>query len=361
MAWGSQEAWLRPRSYHKVRNKILVVSSLKRPLLRFVSPTSEQVVPPDIPDEVSNEWAEMPDVQGDIFHFTEVEDEVVEGDLDNIILDPAVVHGVDQGEHLEDEDAARDDAAAMGLHDADTDEEGLMGIEGGQVGEGLGGAVGGQGDLPMEPPHPAVDPQHEGWLYWVGWLASRFVYRFQELNLGEPTSLYTTSARSGQAPPLWINAISQGGLTVPSESFLAMIKRFEVIFKSIHGEELSYEKWAIDRVTNRIRDLYPDDPLPIIKAYAKGRFYLRLRYLNFCRREMISQERAKKKQAKKANQAELQGLIPPNPQQAPQASAQASPTQPGPSRSVANASTSADRRNLRKNKENASSKGGGKR
>ena len=333
-------------------------------------PTAEQARTGEIPDDFSNEWPEVPDVDGDIFDVTDDPEEESGDDLEasDIVLDPSVIYGVEQGEELEDEDAIREEAAAMGFHDVSdefcSDEEDADSVDM-EVGEGAGGAMGGQGDdLTMEPAPPEVDPQHEGWVYWVGWLASRYRYRYRELDLGEPTSQYTTSGRGGRAPPIWINSISQGGLTVPSDSFLSMIESFEVVFKSIHGEELSYEKGAIDRVVNKIRDLYPDKPLPIVKSYARGRFYLRLRYLNFCRREIIAQEKLSKKLAKEAKQAALQGAEPSQSESGQQEPAPTGPTQsepqdPADPQRLGNMSTSADRRQRRKNQE-WRSMGGGK-
>ena len=98
----------------------------------------------------------------------------------------------------------------------------------------------------------------------------------------------------------YLNAISLGGLTVPSESFRQLMEDYERIFVSIHGDTLSYEPKAITRVREKIKLEYRDAPDDLVRAFATGRVHLRIKFLNFLQREEDAAERAKKKRDKEA-------------------------------------------------------------
>ena len=93
-----------------------------------------------------------------------------------------------------------------------------------------------------------------------------------------------------------------GGLTVASDDFMALMRSFEVEFSAIHGETLSYHPGAIKKVEERIQANHPDVGFPIVRAYCRGRVFLRLRFLNFRRKEIIAEEKRLKNQAKQSQE-----------------------------------------------------------
>ena len=78
------------------------------------------------------------------------------------------------------------------------------------------------------------------------------------------------------------------------------MEAFERVFTAVHGETLSYERGAIGRVQRRIAELYPNSPSSLVRTFARGRVFLRIKFLNFLRHEEEAAERVKKKAAKAA-------------------------------------------------------------
>ena len=221
---------------------------------------------------------------GNIFSVTEAHDEEEDRLDTNILTEPSVV----SGEDVENEDAMNEQ-----------DEE-MLDIGNGASGEaGDGVDLAGQGPQPFES-QPEIDVQLEGLKYWVGWLASRFTYRYRELNLGRPTSSYVDP---GSQPPAWINRISMGGLTVASDEFMALVGEFEKDFVAVHGNTLSFdETGAIKKVEDQIRTNHPEVGFQLIKAFSRGRVFLRQRFLNFRRKEINAEEKRLKNRHKRVTE-----------------------------------------------------------
>ena len=258
-------------------------------------------------------------------------------------------------EQLADEDAIAEEADYLAEH-VDDEMVGSSGDEGEAAGAVDGGAGDGQGEggqaeaaaegQASDPVDSATILRREGWIYWVGYLANKFRYRHKDLNLGLPTSQYRERFGEDAVPP-YLNSISMGGLTVPSTSFLELIESFEKAFHAVHGDELSYEPHAITKVRERIHLEFPRAPADIVRTYARGRVFLRIKYLNFLRHEAEAAERAEKKRRKEAEAAKCRaedeaGL-------GPRGGGQAGPSNTG--ARARGAPASAARRNARKNTE----------
>ena len=76
--------------------------------------------------------------------------------------------------------------------------------------------------------------------------------------------------------------MSYGGLTWPSPQFLDLLKGFEAVFHEMHKDDLDYEKNVIDRLRYKITELYPTIPKDLVRTYARGRSFLRMRYIINC-------------------------------------------------------------------------------
>lgn len=282
-------------------------------------------------NDVDGDLERAPDVSGNIFEVSDVSAEEQDLDQENsaVFVDSATYNQDEEKrttQQMADEDAIAEEALYL-AHEFDDevlelsdDESGAVEMGGGAgdtQGEGGQAEAMEEGEVPefdgevanpIDPAIPAIDLAREGWIYWVGYLANKFRYRHRELNLGLPTSQYRERYGAAAVPP-YLNAISLGGLTVPSDSFRELIEGFERVFVSIHGETLSYESGAISRVRDRIAELYPNAPPAIVRAFARGRLFLRIKFLNFVRHEEEAAERAKKKKDKAAAAAEA-GLNP---------------------------------------------------
>ena len=99
--------------------------------------------------------------------------------------------------------------------------------------------------------------------------------------------------------PQWLGGLSKGGLTVPSLAFKALVAQFEQVFHDLHGQSLSYEKPIVRTTREAIMARVPEAQQwpDVVKTYARSRFFLRLRYLNFLRKEALAEARAKKRKA----------------------------------------------------------------
>ena len=78
----------------------------------------------------------------------------------------------------------------------------------------------------------------------------------------------------------WINALSKGGLVVPSEDFVSKVYHLEKIFQSVHGSEVLSECNVIKKLANLYIRAVPSVPSEVLKKFAKTRTFIRLKYLN---------------------------------------------------------------------------------
>ena len=159
-----------------------------------------------------------------------------------------------------------------------------------------------------------TNPQTEGYLYWAGWLANKFRYKYRNDNFGLPTAELDRMdyTREFGEVPAWIGALSKGGLTVPSKSFKKLLEKFELVFRDLHGDTLSYEKGIVctlrETILARVQEAknMPD----LVRTYARSRFFLRLRHLNFLRKERLAEKKKERMAKKRAKQAAATGPKP---------------------------------------------------
>ena len=159
-----------------------------------------------------------------------------------------------------------------------------------------------------------TNPQTEGYLYWAGWLANKFRYKYRNDNFGLPTAELDRMdyTREFGEVPAWIGALSKGGLTVPSKSFKKLLEKFELVFRDLHGDTLSYEKGIVCTLRETILARVPEAKnMPdVVRTYARSRFFLRLRHLNFLRKERLAEKKKERMAKKRAKQAAAAGPKP---------------------------------------------------
>lgn len=98
----------------------------------------------------------------------------------------------------------------------------------------------------------------------------------------------------------WVNQLSFGGLTKPSNKFLNVMVELEKQFISIHGESFLKEPNILKNLIKRLNDRYKEVPIEVIKLYAKTRIHIRCKYLN-----KVAKEQAILKAAEKQIQLKL--------------------------------------------------------
>ena len=236
----------------------------------------------------------MPDVHGDFLEpFGDDEDPDAPSD-DMVIDEPTLTPDYD-GADLLAEDLAQEADELEEVDLPDLDEVSCPQMEDAIEAE----------DQDMEPA-PEINPAAEGFSYWAGWLASKFRVKHRDLGLGMPTEQleHLSDQSAFGETPVWLGTISRGGLTVPSLWFKEMLLKFEDIFQSIHGNELSYEKGVITKLQKLISLAYPEMPADLVRTYARSRSFLRMRYLNHQVKEQKAADSREKKAAKAKKAAE---------------------------------------------------------
>ena len=156
---------------------------------------------------------------------------------------------------------------------------------------------------------------------------------------------------------LWI---LPGGLISPSDEFIAIVRKWDVIFASMHSDIIDHDEWVLNRLRDAIVKEFPNFPLPIIERYTKFRTFSRKNLLEFERKEAVREElkaKAEKRKAKAVEKAVAEAAEKAAAEAAENPAAGEAPsTSPSPSTSGASAGPSrpiiveesAQRRNRRK-------------
>ena len=241
-------------------------------------------------------------VEGDVFSL---EDD--DSDDDMVVVDPT---NMEVGTGIESADAAEryydnDEIEDGDLPDPDKVTPGPEEAAGGEI----------EPEKEKEPVRASMtNPQTEGYLYWAGWLANKFRYKYRNDNFGLPTAELDRMdyTREFGEVPAWIGALSKGGLTVPSKSFKKLLEKFELVFRDLHGDTLSYEKGIVCTLRETILARVPEAKnMPdVVRTYARSRFFLRLRHLNFLRKERLAEKKKERMAKKRAKQAAATGPKP---------------------------------------------------
>ncbi len=96
----------------------------------------------------------------------------------------------------------------------------------------------------------------------------------------------------------WIDIMSYGGLTRPSQEWLNQVKLFEEEFQKVHGTEISREAKIIQSLETHLQEKFPVVPKDLVKFYSKMRIHFRLKYL----RRQFKKSSEEKRNSRKAKQ-----------------------------------------------------------
>ena len=78
----------------------------------------------------------------------------------------------------------------------------------------------------------------------------------------------------------WIEILSRGGLTVPSDQFFSTILKLDKKFVNHHGSYISFEKNVMESLSTSLIMEFPDFDPDVINAFVKTRTFIRIRSLN---------------------------------------------------------------------------------
>ena len=109
----------------------------------------------------------------------------------------------------------------------------------------------------------------EGLKYVCGFLAHKLRSKHPEL----------CGSEGNQAECPWIDAVSLGRLTKPSADFLEVIKGFEQVFLTLHGNNISRRSGILDSLRAKLDEKFPQVHSDVKKLYVTTRTYLRIKHL----------------------------------------------------------------------------------
>lgn len=138
------------------------------------------------------------------------------------------------------------------------------------------------------------DCSAEGFRYLAGYIA----YRGKKYDdtLGTPTSDILSAPVTDTERFGWVEVLSRGGLTVPTDDWLRKVSQFELIFNEFNGlESVSKEKGIVKTICAAIRTKYPDFSPEIVKLYVRTRLFIRMRFLNMKQKMVKAAAAAKRK------------------------------------------------------------------
>lgn len=136
----------------------------------------------------------------------------------------------------------------------------------------------------------------EALIYIAGYVAGRFRHKYTDL--GVTTDKIPSLAKEPDKEINWVQFLSKGRLTYPSEHLIEATKVLEGEFHALHKNTLSNEKFLFNKLTDRTLQKLPSSikiPHDVLTCLARTRTYIRLRDLN----KKISKENCKRKLNKK--------------------------------------------------------------
>ena len=156
------------------------------------------------------------------------------------------------------EEAAEDDLGEVGITEEAADGGGAVGTDRQESGTAA----------------ENVWMQQEGLAFVAGYVAS--ACQTIDPTLGLPTD----EAPPSRVPQRWIRAVSRGGLTVPSESWMSVVESFEVLFGITMGSSVDRDPGVVRRLIELLREKEPGLDIRIARKLVRTRLHIRLRFLN---------------------------------------------------------------------------------
>lgn len=143
--------------------------------------------------------------------------------------------------------------------------------------------------------------EENGFSYVAGWIAKKFKNEFPQL--GSLTTNYKYIEHQ-YSLPTWLNHLSFGGLTSPSDEWMQVVTSMEKKFNKYNGKYQLSKKPNISTIlTNKICKKQNIFPKKVIKAYILQRIFIRIKYLNL----KIKEEQNNKSLKRKYNSKDTEG------------------------------------------------------
>lgn len=125
--------------------------------------------------------------------------------------------------------------------------------------------------------------ESDGLMYVAGYLARK--HRDQFPDLGSYTYKEDSKNIHSYSMPSWVQQLSFGGLTQPSEEWMKNVEKMETFFNKFHKGTLRTGKNIVIRTHKYISKKCPNVPQILVKSFSKQRIFIRIKYLN-CQRKL---------------------------------------------------------------------------
>lgn len=141
-----------------------------------------------------------------------------------------------------------------------------------------------------------VNPQtnmaeEDGFQYVAGWIAKKFKNEFPELG-----SITKANEEHKYTLPSWLDHLSFGGLTTPSDEWMQVVKLIETEFNTYNEKQQLNDRPNISKIlTDKIMKKQTAFPEKIIKAYILQRIFIRIKHLNLKIKEVQFNKLIKRK------------------------------------------------------------------
>lgn len=127
-------------------------------------------------------------------------------------------------------------------------------------------------------------------------------------NLPSYATDHTYARYLGSLSNSWIDRLTYGGLTKPSNELLSWIQSLEKQFTHVHGTELGERTDAVKNIISVLQSNCSHVPTEVIRLYAKFRIHARCRYLNKVKLEAAILKRVEKRKARAAEANQTKAL-----------------------------------------------------
>lgn len=108
---------------------------------------------------------------------------------------------------------------------------------------------------------------------------------------------HTYCQRDGLKSSSWIDRVSYGGLTKPTDQVLKWVRDMESVFIQTHGDEFVDRSNIKTRLVYRLQSECPEIPKLIINLYARTRIFIRCKFLNKQKEEKSILQRIEKRRS----------------------------------------------------------------
>ena len=124
------------------------------------------------------------------------------------------------------------------------------------------------------------DCSSQGFGYICGFLARKVSSKYPDLG----SKSFQSDLNKNEVRTPWIKHLSHGGLTIPSDSFVAACHQFEDKFNSFHSchkNNVDQDEKVIKRMCDVLTENFPAWPPEVLMLFAKTRTFIRIKYLNY--------------------------------------------------------------------------------